>query len=271
MPSNAETSPPLHPQPMPTDPLFYIIGLSVIFVMALARGAFGGGFAVIGVPLLALVVDPITATAMMAPIGSASDPFALWAFPPRHWSKPDLVWLVPGMLVGLALGAIFFVQVDPRLVALAISIITLWFCLRWFLSGRHAAASGSGLPVQPVKAMICAAISGFSTFIAHAGNPPLAYYLLPRGLHKTVYVSTLVAIFLVSNTIKLFIYIWLFRDQPVIFLMALSLMPALPIGTWVGRKLHDRLSERMLYLALYSLLAVAGVKLFVDSLQKLMG
>jgi len=29
------------------------------------------------------------------------------------------------MLVGLALGAIFFVRVDPRLVALAIAIITL--------------------------------------------------------------------------------------------------------------------------------------------------
>ena len=75
-------------------------------------------------------------------------------------------------------------------------------------------------------------VSGFSTFIAHAGNPPIAYYLLPRRLDKTVYVSTLVANFLVSNTIKLGIYVWLFRDRPVIFLMAASLMPALPIGTY---------------------------------------
>ena len=252
---------------MPTDPLFYIVGLGAIFLMALGRGAFGGGFAVIGVPLLALVVDPITATAMMAPIGSASDPFALWAYPPRNWSKPDLLWLVPGMLVGLALGALFFVRVDPAVVALAIAIITLWFCLRWFLSGRHAI--GGGQPVQPVKALVCAAISGFTTFIAHAGNPPLAYYLLPRGLHKTVYVSTLIAVFLVSNTVKLAIYVWLFRDQPVIFLMALALMPALPAGTWVGRRLHDRLNERTLYLALYSLLALAGLKLLADSVMKL--
>jgi uncharacterized membrane protein YfcA len=253
---------------MPTDPLFYIVGLGAIFLMALGRGAFGGGFAVIGVPLLALVVDPITATAMMAPIASASDPFALWAYPPRNWSKPDLTWLVPGMLVGLALGAIFFVRVDRRLVALAIAIITLWFCLRWFLSGRHA-LDRPGMPVQPVKAMACATLSGFTTFIAHAGNPPLAYYLLPRRLEKSVYVGTLIAIFLVSNTIKLGVYVWLFRDRPEIFLMAVALMPALPIGTWLGRRLHDRLDERTLYLALYSLLALAGLKLLADSVIRL--
>mgnify|MGYP000312094220 CR=1 FL=1 len=50
------------------------------------RGAFGGGLAILGVPLLALAVDPVTATFMMAPIVSASDPFTVWAFPPRTWS-----------------------------------------------------------------------------------------------------------------------------------------------------------------------------------------
>lgn len=256
---------------MPTDPLFYVVGLSAIFLMALGRGAFGGGFAVLGVPLLALVVDPITATVMMAPIASASDPFALWAYPPRNWSKPDLAWLAPGMLIGLALGAFFFVRVDPHLVALAIAIITLWFCLRWFLSGRGTVGAGKGTPIEPVKAVVCAAISGFSTFIAHAGNPPIAYYLLPRRLEKSAYVGTLIAIFLVSNTVKLVVYVWLFRDRPEIFLMAISLMPALPVGTWIGRRLHDRLDERTLYLALYSLLAVAGLKLLGDSVMRLIG
>jgi uncharacterized membrane protein YfcA len=256
---------------MPTDPLFYIVGLGAIFLMAFGRGAFGGGFAVIGVPILALVIDPLTASAMMAPIGSASDPFAIWAFPPRHWSKPDLVWMVPGMLIGLALGATFFVEVNPHVVALAIALITLWFCARFFLSGHNAMGTGKGTPVQPVKALICATVSGFSTFIAHAGNPPIAYYLLPRRLDKTVYVGTLVANFLVSNSVKLLIYIWLFRDRPVIFLMAASLMPALPIGTWIGRRLHDRLNERTLYLTLYSLLALAGLKLLWDSVAQLAG
>jgi uncharacterized protein len=256
---------------MPTDPLFYIIGLFAVFLLAFGKGAFGGGFAVIGVPLLALVIDPITASIMMAPIASASDPFGVWAYPPRTWSWRDLAWLTPGVVVGLALGATFFVEVDPRLVALAIALVTLWFVARWFLTGATVPKPGEGLPVQPVKALVCSTISGFITFIAHGGNPPMAYYLLPRGLHKSSYAGTLIAVFVFSNTVKLAMYGWLFRDRPTVFLMALTLMPALPFGVWLGKRLHDRMDARKLYLTLYLLLGATGLKLLVDSVVKLVG
>jgi len=178
---------------------------------------------------------------------------------------------VPGLVVGLALGALFFVSVNPTMVALAIALITLWFVVRWFWQGAKVPTAGEGTPVQPVKALVCSAVSGFITFIAHGGNPPMAYYLLPRGLGKTMYVGTMIAVFIWSNTVKLIIYGWLFRERPVIFLMALSLMPALPLGIWLGRRMHDRLDERKLYLVLYLLLAVAGGKLLWDSVVKLVG
>ena len=85
-------------------------------------------------PLLAFAVDPVTATFIMALIVSASDPFTVWAFPPRIWSTPDLKWLVPG--IGLCLGAVFVSMVDPRIVALGISLVILWFTARYFLRGR---------------------------------------------------------------------------------------------------------------------------------------
>jgi uncharacterized membrane protein YfcA len=256
---------------MPTDPLFYIVGLFAVFVLAFGKGAFGGGFAVIGVPILSLVIDPITASIMMAPIASASDPFGIWAYPPRTWSWPDLVWLIPGVVIGLALGAAFFVAVDPRYVALAIALVTLWFVARWLWRGARVPTADEAQPVQPAKALACSALSGFITFIAHGGNPPMAYYLLPRGLDKTRYPGTLIAVFLVSNTVKLVMYGWLFRERPHVFLMALTLMPALPVGVWLGRRLHDRLDEYELYLALYLLLALAGLNLLVHSVAQLIG
>jgi hypothetical protein len=97
----------------------------------------------------------------------------------------------------------------------------------------------------------------------------MAYYLLPRGLPKTIYAGTLIAVFAVSNTVKLGLYVWLNADKPHIFLMALALMPALPIGVWCGKRLHDRLNERTLYTALYLLLAAAGINLLITSLVKL--
>ncbi len=173
---------------MPTDPLFYLIGVPAVFLISLGRGAFGGGLAILGVPLLAFAVDPVTATFMMAPIVSASDPFTVWAFPPRTWSMPDLKWLVPGGVVGLGLGAVFVSEVDPRIVALGISVVILWFTARYFLRDRSAPTGRT--PVNPILALICGGLSGFTTFISHGGNPPLAYYLLPHGLPKTVFAGT---------------------------------------------------------------------------------
>ena len=254
---------------MPTDPLFYLIGVPAVFLISLGRGAFGGGLAILGVPLLALAVDPVTATFMMAPIVSASDPFTVWAFPPRTWSMPDLKWLVPGILTGLALGAIFVAEVDSRIVALGISIVTLWFAARYFLRDRSVPLAHT--PANPRLALICGGLSGFTTFISHGGNPPIAYYLLPRGLPKTVYAGTMIALFLVANTVKLALYLWLSVNDLRVLLMAAALMPAVPLGVWAGKRLHDRLDERRLYFWCYLLVGVAGFRLFIDSALKLVG
>lgn len=254
---------------MPTDPLFYLIGVPAVFLISVGRGAFGGGLAILGVPLLALAVDPVTATFMMAPIVSASDPFTVWAFPPRTWSMPDLRWLVPGIVIGLCLGAVFVAEVDPRIVALGISIVTLWFTARHFLRNRAAPARHAA--VNPAKALICGGLSGFTTFIAHGGNPPIAYYLLPRGLPKTIFAGTMIALFLVSNTIKLGLYLWLSANDLRVLLMAVALMPAVPLGVWAGKRLHEHLDEQRLYFWCYLLVGVAGLRLFIDSAHKLIG
>ncbi len=206
-------------------------------MIAFGKGAFGGGTAILGVPLLALVVDPLTAAIMMAPLVSAMDPFAIGAFPLRTWSWPDIAWLVPGMMAGLGLGALFFVAVDPRVVALGIALITLWFTGRWFVKGRTHKDGPAA--VAPAKALVCGAAAGFTTFVAHGGNPPLAIYLLPRRLPKSVYAGTTVALFTISNTVKLAIYVAIAIHDPQPLWLAAALMPAIPLGVYAGKVLHD--------------------------------
>jgi uncharacterized membrane protein YfcA len=253
---------------MPTDPFFYVIGFFAVFLISLGKGAFGGGLAILGAPLLALAVDPITATVMMAPIVSATDPFGMMAFPPRTWSWRDLAWLTPGILLGLGLGTLFFVSVDPRWVALGIAVVTLWVTVRWFVGRRRQATTGA--PVSPIKGLACGALAGFTTFIAHGGGPPVSMYLLPRGLPKTVYAGTMIALFTVSNTVKLLIYCWISRDQPQTLWLTLIFLPAIPLGVWIGKRLHDRLDEYRLYLFCYLLMGAAGLRLLFDSLRALL-
>jgi uncharacterized protein len=248
---------------MPTDPFFYLVGLATTFVISLSKGAFGGGLAIIGVPLLSLVMPPIEAAIVVAPLVSFMDIFALGSFGPKTWSKPDLAWLMPGLLVGIAVGYMFFALVDPNIVGLAIGAITLAFAADYFFRRRLAPAGHH--PLSPFFAVGAGIASGFTTFVAHAGGPPAQMYLLWRGLDKTRFAGTNIALFTLGNFVKLFPYGLLMWSHPNTFVSAALFAPAVPLGVWAGRWLHDRLEQRRLFFWCYVLLTLAAAKLMFDA------
>jgi uncharacterized membrane protein YfcA len=245
------------------DPLLYFVGLPTVFVMSISKGAFGGGLAIIGVPMLSLVMSPIEAAIVVAPLVSFMDVFALGSFGPKTWSKPDLSWLVPGLLVGIALGYAFFALVDPRLVNLGIGLVTVAFAADYFLRGRRVPASR--LPASAPLGLLAGLASGFTTFVAHAGGPPAQMYLLSRGLNKTVFAGTNLALFTLGNFVKLFPYGLLMWSQPRAFWVALMLAPAVPLGVWSGVWLHARLEQSRLFFWCYLILLLAALKLLFDA------
>lgn len=256
------------PEVFPTDPVFYAVGLGATFLVAFGKGAFGGGLAILGIPLLALVVDPLDAAIMVAVLVAAMDLFALKAFGRSNMSWPDLRLLLPGLLLGIGLGWAVFTRVDPRLVTLGIGLITLVFTAHWFATGRKAAA-GSMAP-NLTLGLLAGTVSGFTTFLAHAGGPPVAMYLLRRGVAKSVFAGTTVAFFTCGNLLKLPPYLWLGLSEPHALWSALALVPAVPLGVWAGKALHDRVDQKSLFLGCYGLLAVAALKLTVDALRALL-
>jgi uncharacterized membrane protein YfcA len=250
---------------LPTDPLFYVVGLTTIFLVSVGKGAFGGGLAILGVPLLSLVLPPLDAAIVVAPLVTFMDFFAFGSFGRKTWSKPDLVWLAPAMLVGIALGYVFFVYVDPRVVAAGIGVITLVFALDWFLRGRKS--EHKERPVSPLLALIAGSATGFTTFVAHAGGPPMSAYLLYRGLNKTVYAGTAVALFSLGNLVKLVPYAALAFAKPETLVQAAVLAPVVPLGVWLGKYIHDRLDQQRLFFWCYAILIVAAAKLLYDALR----
>ena len=253
---------------MATDPLFLLVGWLTVLTVSVGKGAFGGGLAMLGIPLLSLVTDPISAAIMMSPLVAFMDVFAIGAFGPSTWSKQDLLWLLPGMLVGIALGTAVVGFVDARIVSLIIAAITLAFTGHYFLRGRLA--EPGRMPVSPAVALAAGTASGFTTFVAHAGGPPVAMYLLARGVPKTVFAGTNVAFFIFANFLKLPSYVALGWSRPWIFVAAAALSPTVPLGIWLGKRLHDRLPQRTLFFWCYVVLAAAALKLLVDALRALL-
>jgi uncharacterized membrane protein YfcA len=253
---------------LPSDPALYLVGLPTVFLIGMSKGAFGGGLAILGVPLLSLVMSPLDAAITVAPLVSFMDIFAIGSFGPISWSKKDLAWILPALVVGIGLGYFFFTRVNPHLVAAFIGGITLLFTAYWFLMGRLAKTSHR--PPSPWLASAAGVASGFTTFVAHAGGPPVNMYLLKRGLDKSVYTGTNLAIFMLGNFLKLFPYGALAYAKPATWIAALVLAPAAPFGVWLGVHLHRRLEQNTLYFWCYLLLAGAAAKLLFDALRALL-
>lgn len=242
---------------MTPDPFTLLVAITAVFLIAFMKGAFGGGFAIVGVPLLAIVMDPIEAGAMLAPLFVAMDMFALRYWSPSTWSKPDLKALVPALVVGIGLGTWLLGVLDHRAVAILIGGVTLVFAARWYVGGDRSVRRERSL----AAATFAGTASGVTTMIAHSGGPPLAMYLLPLGLPKNIYAGTTSLFFTAGNLIKLFPWLWLGSIAGAPWMLMLVVLPAVPLGVWAGWKLHERLDQVKLYRLLYALLVIVSAKL----------
>lgn len=240
-----------------------LVAFAGVFLIAFMRGAFGGGFAIIGIPLLSLVMDPVTAGGLLAPLFIAMDLFALRYWKPSTWSKPDLALLLPGLVVGIGVGYALFNALDHRAIAIVMAAITLIFVGLWFAGGGNVTVRPRSSP----KAVAAGFTSGITTMVAHSGGPPLAMYLLPLGLSKQIYAGTTSLFFTVGNLIKAAPWLLVARPSGDVWtLMGICLL-AVPLGVWLGWRLHGVLDQRQMYRACYGLLVVTALKLLWDGVS----
>src|SRR5205085_9744670 len=176
------------------------------------------------IPLLSLVMDPVTAGGLLAPLFVAMDLFSLRYWKPSTWSKPDLRLLVPGLVVGISAGYLLFRVLDHRAIAIVMAAVTLIFVGLWLVGGAKVAIRPRSSP----KAIAAGLASGITTMVAHSGGPPLAMYLLPLGLSKVVYAGTTSLFFTVGNAIKAVPWLLLVKPGHNVWIVMAICLLAIP-------------------------------------------
>jgi hypothetical protein len=250
-----------------SDPLFYAVAIPAILLVGISKGGFGGGVGLIGTPMVALVTTPTRAAAILLPILCAMDIVGVIAYR-RNWDPVNMRILVPGSVLGILLGTATFRFLDENHIRLLIGALALAFVLRYWLVRKSAAE-----PKAPNRraGSLWAALSGFTSFVAHAGGPPLSVYLLPQQMDKTLFVGTTVIYFAFVNYLKLIPYSFLGQFSGENLVTSLLLSPLAPLGMWLGIWLHRRIDERLFYQTVYLMLAVVGLKLLYDGLAPSIG
>jgi len=246
---------------------FYAVAIVAVLITGIAKGAFGQGSGGIAVPLMSMFIAPPEAAGIMLPILCAMDLFSVHAYRGR-WSREHLAAMLPGALIGIALGAIAFGTLPVNGVRLLLGIISVTFALnQWFRFSERIAAYFATERERPGAAAgaFWGAVSGFTSTLAHAGGPPFAIYMLGQRVDKTLFVGTSAVFFLIVNFVKLVPYYVLGQLNGGNLTTALLFSPLVPIGVWLGVYLHRSIAQRTFFNLSYSLLLATGVKLIWDA------
>ncbi|MES2322292.1 MAG: sulfite exporter TauE/SafE family protein [Pseudomonadota bacterium] len=239
------------------DPLFYAVAIPAVLLTGISKGGFGSALGGIGVPIMALAMSPLQATAILLPVLCLMDLVGLRVYF-RKWDSANLKIMLPGALLGIAIGTITFGLMSENQIRIAVGAIAVAFAINTWL-GLAARQHAAGASV--VKGTFWSAASGLTSFLAHAGGPPVMVYLLPQRLDKVTYVATISVFFLVVNAVKLVPYAWLGQFSAANLVTALVLAPLVPLGVWLGVWLQNRVNTAWFYRISHACLFATGLQL----------
>lgn len=253
--------------PFITDPAFYAAAIPAVIFVGLSKGGFGGAMALVGLPLMALVVSPIKAAAIMLPILIVMDVVSLWTW--RGVFDPKtLKIMLPAGMVGIGIGWATASWVTAGEVRLLVGVVALLFAadyLRQRLFVRNAEAKAH----NAVKGSFWGVITGFTSFVSHAGGPPYQFYALPLGQDPKLYVGTSVIFFAIVNAVKLIPYFALGQFDPGNLATSAVLMPIAPVATLAGAWIVRRIDRTIFYPFMYIMVFMVGLKLIYDGMMSL--
>ena len=251
---------------MITDPLFYAVAVPAVILVGLSKGGFRG-LGLLSLPLMALVISPVRAAAIMLPILIVQDSVAVWAYR-RQWDRRNLLILLPSAAVGVVFGYLLAEYVSDAGVALAVGLLSVGFAVRQLFFGGNAAAIKER-PGGAAAGWLWGILTGFTSMIANAGGPTFQVYLMPQRLPRDIFVGTGCIFFAVLNWIKVPPFIALGQFTPENLLTASVLFPLAIASTWAGVLLVRLVSGERFYTLSYALLIPVGMKLTWDGLAAL--
>ncbi len=273
-----------------------LLGISAVLV-GISKTALPGANT-ISIAIFAALLPARESTGALLLLLIVADAFAIWTYR-KHADWAVLRRLVPTVLAGLVLGAVFLALADDAEVRRVIGVIlllvigiTIWRRQaerRRDVRAAHEAAAreadaheaagadrttapGSqpsshapvaGRAAQHVQAGIYGTLGGFTTMVANAAGPVMSMYFLASKFSVKTFLGTAAWFFAVVNLVKLPFSVGIGLITVPTLLMDLVLVPTVVLGAFVGRWLVARMNQALFERLVIALTIVgAGYLLF---------
>jgi uncharacterized membrane protein YfcA len=252
---------------MLSDPLFWLVAILAVTVVGVSKGGFAG-LGVLGTPLLALVMPPVKAAAILLPILILQDWVSLVSYR-RSVDKRVLLVPLAGAVAGTAIGYFTASVVNEALVRLIVGVIALAFAANWWIGvvQKRAAAAKPG----DAAGLFWGTVAGFTSFISHAGGPPYQIYSLPQRLDRELLAGTTAWFFAMVNLMKVAPYLMLGQFSRENLTLSVALAPVAIATTILGVWLVRRVDSERFYRIVYALLVLVGVNLIWEGFRGITG
>jgi len=215
--------------------------IAAVCIGAAKSGVSGLGMA--GILLMAGVFPPRESTGVILPMLLAADLFACGAF--RHHVQWRPIWrLLPPALAGVIVGTWAMQKIPESSYRAAIGWIVLLMVGLQMLKMIFRDFSPALFQRWPFAASM-GVIAGVTTMMANAAGPVMGLYLIVIKLPKLEFVATSAFFFLAINILKLPFSAGQGLITGPTLLFNLLLVPAIALGTWLGRKIVKRISQRL--------------------------
>ena len=237
--------------------LFWVAALVASFFVGGSKGGLPM-VAILSVPIMSLVMPPMKGAALLLPVYIISDVYGIWIY--RHsFSKRNLAILIPATAIGIVAGYLLAGRTDEDVVRVVIGAVGLSFLamrMRARVMGRSEAR-----PADVPRGMFWGAVSGFTSFVSHAGGPAFQMYVLPQKLPKMMFAGTSTILFAIVNLLKVPPYMALGLMETGDIDVMLVLAPVAILGAWVGYRLTRLIPERAFFVIVEVALLVISVNL----------
>jgi uncharacterized membrane protein YfcA len=238
------------------DPLFYLVAIPAVIFLGLSKGGFSG-IGMVSTPLVALIMPPLEAAAILLPILLVQDAFSAFVYR-RVWDAWNLKVLLPGCVIGVGLAWLFAAYVSESAVRLMVGLIALGFIAHAFL--RHMLPGEARKP-RASHGVVWGALSGFTTTLIQIGAPPYYAFVLPQRLPKMIYVGTTVMFFAAANTMKVVPYFALGQFTSAGLWTSIALFPLAIAANYLGIWLVRVTPENIFYQITNVLVLLIGIEL----------
>jgi uncharacterized membrane protein YfcA len=255
------------------------IGLAII-IQGISKSGFAGGVGILTIPMMMLVMPVDRVVACLLPLLIFLDLNAIYHHRlNKVWRRIFEVYVPAcfGILIGSAIwwwigreGVESYALHIKRFVG----VIAILFSF-YIFSKERAMSWAAHLTAGRKTACLVGVIAGITSTIAHAAGPIVSFYMFAQGMGKSLFVGTTAWTFTLINLTKLPFYVAIGLITSEVLLFDLVLIWLIPIGSFLGMWMHDRVSERvfnqviMVFVFLAGFQLVTNINLILILLEKL--